>query len=134
MGLKRFGGQLNYVRGEDNVVADALSPLHMNEESTFVEYYMDVYDITQDVGFDPEDLPTETFPVKFATIAREQTRDEILLAKVQQSSPNYYSIVSFRAGGKNIDLICCSGKISIPKTLQSRVMHWSHTTLAVSSW
>jgi hypothetical protein len=50
---------------------------------------MDAYDITQDVGFDPEDLPKEIFPVKFATIAREQTRDKILLAKVQQSSPNY---------------------------------------------
>jgi hypothetical protein len=118
MALERFGVQLNYVRGEDNAVADALSRLHMTEESTFVEYYMDAYDITQDVGFDPEDLPKEIFPVKFATIAREQTRDKDLLAKVQKSSPNY-SIESFRGGGKNIDLICYSRKISIPKTLQS---------------
>jgi hypothetical protein len=38
MALERFGVQLNYVRGEDNVVADALSRLNINEEATFVEY------------------------------------------------------------------------------------------------
>jgi hypothetical protein len=66
---------------------------------------MDSYDITQDVVFDPEDVPKDIPPVKFATIAREQARDKALLAKVQQSSPNH-SIESFRVGGKKIDLIC----------------------------
>jgi hypothetical protein len=88
---------------------------------------VDSYDISQDVGFDTKDVPLDIFPVKFAMIAREQARDKSLLA-VQQPSPNY-SIESFRGGGKQIDLICCSGKISVPKTLQSRVINWYHTTM-----
>jgi hypothetical protein len=129
MELERFGVNLNHLWGEKNVVADAFCRLAMNEESTFVEHSMDSYDITQDVGFDPKDVPLDIFPVRFAMIAREQaSEDKSLLAKVQQPSPNY-SIESFHGGGKQIDLICYGGKISAPKTLQSRVINWCHTAL-----
>ncbi len=36
---------------------------------------------------------------------------------------------NFRGGGKTYPLLCHSGKILIPKTLQKRIVEWYHTTL-----
>jgi hypothetical protein len=73
MALERFDVKLNYVRGEDNIVADALSRLEIKDETHFVEYYNDAYDLTMDVGYDPEDVPPEIFPLKFRSISKAQT-------------------------------------------------------------
>jgi transposase InsO family protein len=128
MALERFGVTLNYVRGEDNVVADALSRLHFDDESHYAAPYADAYDVTTDVGYDKADVPPEIFPLKFNSIAKAQAADAPLIAKLQGPRSNY-TIQSFRGGGKTCDLITKHGKIVIPKSQQRAIVHWYHTTL-----
>ena len=128
MALERFDIKLNYVRGEDNIVADALSRLEIKDETHFVEFYEDAYDITMEIGYDPEDVPPEIFPLKFRNISKAQTRDLDLMRKLKAQTANY-SIESFRGGGKTIDLVTFKGKVYIPKSLRTHVVNWYHTTL-----
>ena len=114
MALERFGVQLKYVRGEDNIVADALSRLNFKEnDSSKPEFYDDSYDITTDIDFDDKDLPEIIFPLKFKNIAQAQSRDSTLMTALKatkNSKDPKFTIESFRGGGKTCDLVTYNGK------------------------
>ena len=68
--LKEFGPELKYIKGEKNVVADALSRLEMSDNQ-------EILNISELYGYDDEDLPASAYPIRYHDIAKAQKSDAI---------------------------------------------------------
>jgi hypothetical protein len=123
--LEEYGPELIYVKGEHNVVADALSRLDL---LTTPPLSANLEQMAEHFGIDDDDLPADAFPLQYKMIAREQNKDKELLKQLKSNTSGFY-IKAFRGGGKKRELICHNGKIVIPASLQKRVVEWYHTTL-----
>ena len=71
--LKEFGPEFKYIKGENNVFADALSPLEMSENQ-------DILNISELYGYYDKDLPDSSYPIRYHDIAEAQKTD----AKLKQ--------------------------------------------------
>ena len=94
--LKEFGPELKYIRGENNVVADALSCLEMSGNQ-------DILNIYELYGYDDEDLPDSAYPIRYHDIAKAQETD----AKLQKKLVSHkdYTLNTFCGGDKDHSLI-----------------------------
>jgi len=122
--LEEYGPQLEYVKGEKNIVADALSRLDINPEpgdTSDLEY------LAEHFGLDQKDLPDDFFPLQYKLIQKEQQNDKTLMQKLKENPK--YSIKTYRGGGKNRHLVCKNNKIVLPDTLQERAVKWYHEQL-----
>ena len=61
--LKEFGPELKYIKGEDNVVANALSCLKMSYNQEILNIY-DLYDLND------ADLPNIAYPIRYHDISK----------------------------------------------------------------
>ena len=122
--LEEFGPELHYIKGERNVVADALSrqDLHPTPPTNSLQ---ELFGLSQDESFT---LPPHAYPLRFQTIDRAQRQDSALLSLIKKGTPGYH-LKTFHGGGKAIDLICHHGKISMPQALQKRTVQWYHDIL-----
>jgi len=122
--LEEFGPELIYLKGETNVVADALSRLGTTDtlepdESTPLPYTAECYNFHK--------TSNELYPLSFAHLGKAQQADNDLLEDLR-TNPTY-ALRSFRGGDTIIKLICKNGKIVVPKSLQVRIVEWYHTVL-----
>ena len=94
--LKEFGPELKYINGENNVGAEALYRLNMNDNQQILNIY-ELY------GYDEDDLPNSAYPIRYQNIAKAQKTD----AKLQQKlvSHKYYNLNTFRGGDQKHRLI-----------------------------
>ena len=76
--LEEFGPKLIYIKGGDNIVADALSRLRLTEDDFSPEAF----------ALDDEDFP-EDYPLSYRQIAYEQQRYPALLQKLKDEDPKY---------------------------------------------
>ncbi len=120
--LEEYGPELNYIKGENNIVADALSRLEMTPD---VEPITD-NDYAECLAAEPEDFP-EDFPMSYAQIAHEQNKDASLLDDFAKS--DLYKRDTHEHGDKKYDLITREGKIVVPTSMQQRLAQWYHDTL-----
>jgi hypothetical protein len=118
--LEEYGPELRYIKGENNVVADALSRLDMIESP-------EILNIAEAFGYDDDDLPANTFPIRYRDIAKAQAKNRHLKRKLE--TIDSYSETTFRGGDKSHILICKNGKIAIPKPLQRKIVDWYHEML-----
>jgi len=125
--IEEFGPELRYIKGEHNVIADALSRLGIKDTDTTNDKPEDLQWLAECYGSDTKDIPSEFFPLRFKDIQREQLKDEDLTAKLRENDK--YKTHSYRGGGKTRTLIVKDDKIVIPKTLQQRVIQWYHDQL-----
>ena len=121
--LEEFGPELRYIKGENNVVADALSRLEMTPDKISPE----PAEMAENFALEEEDLPKEAYPLSYKKIQIHQQKDEELLQKAM-SKDNYAEAI-FHGGGKERHLIVKDGKIVMPKTLQTRCVNWYHEVL-----
>ena len=129
--LEEYGPELCYIKGENNVVADALSRLDLEEyksPSSIKEEQLVFDHMAECYGLDKADLPTDLMPVNYKVIEHHQKHDCNLLKKVKSFTKNY-TLKTFHGGGKTRELVCYNGLIVIPKTLKKKVVEWYHTTL-----
>ena len=63
--LKEFGFEVKYTKGENNVVAGALSRLEMSDNQ-------DILNIYELYGYDDKDLPDSAYPISYLDIAIAQ--------------------------------------------------------------
>ena len=94
--LKEFGPELKYIKGENNVVADALSRLEMSDNQ-------EILNISELYGYSDKDLPDSAYPIHYHDIAKGQETD----AKLQQKllSNRDYTLNIFRGDDKDHYLI-----------------------------
>ena len=95
--LKEFGPELKYIKGENNVIADALSCLEKSDNQ-------EILNISELYGYDDKDLPDSAYPICYHNIAKSQKTD----AKLQQNlfSHKDYILDTFHGGDKDHRLIC----------------------------
>jgi hypothetical protein len=73
--LEEFGPNLQHIKGERNVVADALSRLEIDDEQ-------EIFNISECFGYDDDNLPTSSFPLRHEDIAKAQLDNPALLFKL----------------------------------------------------
>ena len=78
---------MKYIKGENNVVADALSRLENSPNQ-------EILNISELYGYDGEDLPDSAYPIRYHDIAKAQETD----AKLKQKIVSYkdYTLDTFR--------------------------------------
>ena len=118
--LEEFGLELKYIKGENNVVADALSRLEMSDNQEILNIY-DLY------GYNDEDLPDSAYPILYHDIAKAQKTD----AKLNQKLVSHkdYTLDTFRGGYQNHCLLCQNRKICFPTALQNKNLYLYHKML-----
>ena len=126
--LEEYGPELHYVKGEHNVVADALSRLNLHPTSTTEASPLDEANLAELYAADNEDLPEDAYPLTYKFIAQQQNNDKTLLKKFT-SKVKDYEIKVFHGGGKQRPLICYQDKIVMPRSLQKRCVKWYHEML-----
>ena len=120
--LEEYGPTLKYIKGERNVVADALSRLDLHPTSSS-NVLQELFDIKEKF-----ELPPDAFPLRFKTIERAQRDDLNLMSFLKKGFPGLH-LKTFHGGGKSIELICYKDKIAMPKALQRRTVQWYHDIL-----
>jgi hypothetical protein len=86
--LEEFGPDLQHIKGERNVVADALSRLEIDDEQ-------EIFNISECFGYDDDDLPPSSFPLRHEDIAKAQLDNPALLLKLRTHKD--FSEATFRA-------------------------------------
>jgi hypothetical protein len=117
--LEEYGPAIIYIKGEKNIVADALSRLDRSEGKEQEENLL--FQNAQLFHME-EDLPPNAFPLKLKTITKYQQQDKQLLEQVQKDNKNNYSLNIFCGGGKERKVICKNDKIVKPKMLQEQTV------------
>ena len=120
--LEEFGAEFKYIKGPNNIVADALSRLEMNSKSS------PKTDTALAEAYGLDDIDPEVMPVSFASIEKAQAKDKALQKQAKNES-NEITIRSFHGGEKVHELLCLKEKIIVPKPLQKRIVEWYHGTL-----
>ena len=110
--LEEFGPELKYIKGENNVIADALSRLENIPNQ-------DILNISELYVYDEEDMPDNAYLIRYHDIAKAQETD----AKLKQKLVSHkdYTLGTFRGGDKDHRLICRNNKICLPQALQKKL-------------
>ena len=74
--LEEFGPELKYIKGENNVVVDALSRLEKSPNQ-------EILNISELYGYDDEDMPNSAYPICYHDIAKAQETDAKLNPNVE---------------------------------------------------
>ena len=72
--LEEFGPELKYIKGENNVVADALSCLENSPNQ-------EILNISELYSYNDKDMPDSAYPIRYHDIAKARKTD----AKLQQN-------------------------------------------------
>jgi transposase InsO family protein len=123
--LEEYGPDLKYIKGEDNIVADALSRLGMTSPETneifSLERMSELFAATEN------DVPS-AYPLSLPHLAKEQGKEKALRAKAI-AQPNVYTKKTIHHGDKSYEIVMKNEKIVVPKTLQKRAVEWYHGIL-----
>ena len=122
--LEEYGPELIYIKGTNNIVADALTRLPISTSTS----NMDLNYLADHYGLHDSDLPDDIYPLQYKLIQKCQKTDKLLIKNLKRKAPNYH-LKSFHGGGKIRNLICFKDKIVIPTILQERIVSWYHTML-----
>ena len=118
--LEEFGPELKYIKGENNVVADALSRLEMSDNQ-------DIINISDIYGYNDANLPDSAYPICYHDISKAQKTDSKLKQKLV--SHKYYTLDTFCGGDQNHRLIFRNRRIYLPTKLQKKTVDWYHEML-----
>jgi len=119
--LEEFRPKLTYVKGSNNIVADALSQLELAEKEFSAEAF------ANELANEEEDFPTG-YPLSYKEIAFRQEKDEALQKKFR-TEPELNVKKPYTFCDSTYELITKNDKIYVPKALQQKCAKWCHLTL-----
>ncbi len=118
--VEEFGPEFQHVKGERNVVADALSRLDMEFKESD-ERATDEIPV-QLSYMNTAEAKSEEFPMSPKLIEKHQRKDQELQRKVMNDKKNHFYVRKI----ENIELIHYDGKIYVPAPLRGRIIAWYH--------
>ena len=100
--LEEFSPELKYIKGDNNIIADALSRLEMSDNQ-------EILNISEIYGYNDDDLPDSACPICYHNISKAQKTD----AKLNQNlfSHKDCTLDNFCGGDQNHCLIFRNRKI-----------------------
>ena len=122
--IEEYSPEIVYVKGEHNVVADALTRLDKTEDPVDLSkefFYLTCYG-------NEKTTQVEMYPLSYKHLEIEQQRDK-QIKKILQMENTKYEIQDFHGGGKIWSLVCYKEKIVVPGVLRRHVIDWYHTML-----
>ena len=125
--LEEYGPELRYIKGEQNIVADALSRLDMIDNPREPGEQMEPDEMASLFAADADDYPTK-FPLSYEEIEQRQ-RDDAEIQKLRREKPDSYKRTKFDFGDTSYTLVTKDGKIVVPKLLQKKGVQWYHELL-----
>lgn len=126
--IEEYSPDLQYVKGENNVVADALSRLDAEDTPSMIEALITEEMCANWYCYAKEEITYDSHPLSFQQLEKAQQADKQLM-KILKMDKTMYHLHSFHGGGKTRQLICFKEKIVVPKMLQKHVIDWYHTVL-----
>ena len=119
--IEEFGPKLTYIKGVNNIVADALSRMRLTE----ADFGPEAFAGDADAG----DFPS-AFPLSYGQIAHEQRGDKKLQERIKADADHkVYIRKTFQHSDKSYELVTRDDKIVIPKSLETKATEWYHTHL-----
>jgi transposase InsO family protein len=118
--IEEFGPKLTYIKGPNNIVADALSRMRLTE----AEFSLDAFSGDTETA----DFPTD-FPLSYKQLAHEQSKDNKLQELFTKPGQTLYKKTTFRHSDQRYELITKKDKIVIPKNMQLKAVQWYHLHL-----
>ena len=125
--IEEYSPKILYIKGEKNVVADALSRLELKDIPQGSPTLESFYAIFEAWNTDKADLYTK-HPLTYKQLQIAQLKDKAI-KKILHMDNTLYQMQDFHGGGKTISLVCFKGKIVVPSRLQKHVISWYHTLL-----
>ena len=122
--LEEYGPKLVYIKGEHNIVADALSRLDMTSEPIPQLKKEEAAELFANTTADES---ADEYPLTYEAIFEAQQEDQEL-HRLFQTSPKY-SRKQIAYSDKTYDLIVREYRIVLPKKLQGPAVRWYHQQL-----
>ena len=118
--IEDFGPELKYIKGGNNVIANALSRLEMSDNQEILNIY-ELY------GYNDKDLPDSAYPICYHDISKAQKTD----AKIQQKlvSHKYYTLDTFRGGRSRPSFNMPKLKNMLTYGTTEKTVDWYHEML-----
>jgi transposase InsO family protein len=123
--IEEYSPDLHYIKGTQNVVADALSRLEI-KDTPFEDTNDSFLGLMECFAKDP-DIP-EFHPLNYRHLQLAQEKDKKMMKILKMDNTQYF-LEDFHGGGKTTALVCYKHKIVIPEKLQNHMIMWYHTTL-----
>jgi transposase InsO family protein len=125
--LEEYGPTLKYIKGEHNIVADALSRMDMVKEPIIESLPVEEAGALFAGDKLELDFPND-FPLSYEEIQHRQTQDADLQKQFQAQNSSFVKS-KFPFGDKEYELITKEDKIVLPRALQRKAVQWYHSTL-----
>ena len=131
--IEEYSPDLRYIKGEDNVVADALSRLpkelaKLEKDETPLEESMEAFYTIMDCLAKEKESTIDHHPLSYAKLDTAQQACPDIKKELRKDSCKYL-LKDFHGGGVTRQLVCYNEKIVVPTALQKQVIEWYHTTL-----
>lgn len=125
--LEEYNPELKYIKGEENVVADALSRLDLDDAIPLPSVH-EANAMAECFNNDGLEFPSQHYPLHMSTISHYQQQDKPLLKLIENNT--LYSKKTFNSSDKVYTVIMFkTDRIVVPTKLQRRAVEWYHTTL-----
>ena len=92
--IEEYSPEFIYIKGESNIVADALSRLELTPSKNETENDQishDMYYLADHFGLEDDDLPPDAYPLQYKIIAQHQWEQKILFLKFRKIMKGFKS-------------------------------------------
>src|SRR5687767_5125854 len=104
--IEEYSPDLEYIKGENNVVADALSRLDSEEHTPQMEAFITNKMCSDWYCYSTEEKTYDSHPLSYEKLAKAQREDKQLLENMSLDKNNLYHNHFFHGGGVTKQLIC----------------------------